>query len=986
MVHFYDIESLDNVFSLCNFKPDENTVDVYLLCDDAFLMSEDDFKQKLLSRIYERNKNFNGSITLYDLRYRPANEHLAKTFGLSDAYLINDKKNRSSYPDDFRLVCDTDPDYNEDKHPFLAGYNSYNYDTTMLAIYFADVWEIVAPTSNNGLTQPTLRFIPAKAKHLRTCNDDLFSAKFKNAMPSYLTMRIDPVTNSWTKQNYQDARWKIRKNMMLSGRHIDVARLNEKQQKVGLKRLIGMMGGQILESDKLSQGTDHIENTDQLLDLIAYNISDCVNLKYYVFDNNVYQGGFILKKQLLHTYPELIYEKLPNKYAPDIRPECVRRDRLTIDSSSAQFSTKALCPYDHLPDIPCVSFMYPSERKAKELGVPRLNILEESKKFFYGLYPQPELRARFDVIYNYYKSIEGKNFNDSDNYRNDHGTTIPLRKLSEFNIEDTTLPYFNADGTPSTCFVIFSIGGIHGAEYNKVLFDHDMQEYQDKLSIMNYAKQQYPNPVDLKKAKHIEINGEKIPATKFLKTGATLSHAEYKDITKDKPQLFKLEKGSMKLNKKYAYTSHDVSTHEDFTSYYPNLLRMLSAFFNAGLGYDRYAEVFDNKQNYGFLMKEKNQNLTPELSKKYRKLREATGLVIDPLHISEEERALYSILREGTKLILNSASGAGDANFDSNIRMNNMIISMRAIGQMFSWRIGQAQAYNGAKITSTNTDGLYSVLDAKLNNEILERESANIGVEIEPEPVFLISKDSNNRIELDPANGKIISASGGSLACRKGPNPTKSLAHPAIIDWALTEYMIYASFQNKSGTTLSTEFNENAGRNILLHAREEFEPRKYLQMMQNVIASSTGSMNFIFSVRPEAKSQPIIMQHYNRVFIMKDGIANTVHLQAANAKQITPATMKKRQREGLRAQIHDPIAVKVLASNGVISTTLPTDKEAVVKKVTGIDTGWFMRIDNRALCDIPDNEVNEIIDNLDIEKYLGLFRDAFEENWRNRTE
>ena len=42
------------------------------------------------------------------------------------------------------------------------------------------------------------------------------------------------------------------------------------------------------------------------------------------------------------------------------------------------------------------------------------------------------------------------------------------------------------------------------------------------------------------------------------------------------------------------------------------MLRMLKAFYNLGLGYDRYAEIFDNKQNYGFLMKPKNANLTQE--------------------------------------------------------------------------------------------------------------------------------------------------------------------------------------------------------------------------------------------------------------------------------------------------------------------------------------------------------------------------------------
>lgn len=139
MVYFYDIESLVNVFSLCNYKPEENHTDVYLLCDDMYLMNVPNFETQLLDRIHEKNKNFNGTITLYNLQEREANEHLAATFGLSDAYMINDPNAKSSYPDKFRITCDTDPDYDENKHPFLGGYNSNNYDTTMLAIYFADV-------------------------------------------------------------------------------------------------------------------------------------------------------------------------------------------------------------------------------------------------------------------------------------------------------------------------------------------------------------------------------------------------------------------------------------------------------------------------------------------------------------------------------------------------------------------------------------------------------------------------------------------------------------------------------------------------------------------------------------------------------------------------------------------------------------------------------------------------------------------------------
>ena len=173
---------------------------------------------------------------------------------------------------------------------------------------------------------------------------------------------------------------------------------------------------------------------------------------------------------------------------------------------------------------------------------------------------------------------------------------------------------------------------------------------------MAYVKSVYPDPLDLKKAKTIEMpDGTIRPATDFLKSGSTLKHSEWKNIRRKEPVLFaKTDKGGTKLHPRYVYTSIAYANHEDFTSYYPNLLRMMKAFYNEGLGYDRYGEIFDQKSKYGKLMKDET--------------------------LLKDERERYKVLREGVKLILNSASGAGDATFDSNIRVNNQIISMRIIG------------------------------------------------------------------------------------------------------------------------------------------------------------------------------------------------------------------------------------------------------------------------------------------------------------------
>lgn len=978
--YFYDIESLSNAFTLANFKDDENHIDIFYLVDDNTLITND-FLNDVTQRIYEKNKNFSGTVSLYNLKEPESNALLAKTFGLSSAYYANNPNNKSKYPDEYRLVCDTDTDYDENVHPYLLGYNSYHYDTTMMAMYF---YEIIDLSKNV--------FVPTNALQMRKYNNELFMDMFNGPCKNmedrlrydYKTCGID--SDGFGPMDYRNIKAIIRKNMLLSGRHIDVARLNEKQSKVGLKRILGGQGYQILESDKLRPGQDNIENADQFLDLIAYNVSDVVNLKK-LFMHKTYQSSFTLKKQLLKTYPELIYSEKKGTYKPEISPTTVRNDRLVIDSSSAQLATKALCPYGHLEDYDTVSFMYPSEAKSKEFGIPRVNVLEESKKFFEKHFTQPEIRARFNEMYEYYKNIEGKNFNSSDNYLIDHGIDpneedataflpdeLKPYKLSALPTPNTCMFYYKKDGTPSSCFVNFSTGGIHGAEYNEDLYNYDMEMYEEAIEswkhdveIFDEVKKTYPNPCDLKINKGIVLDGVKYNPSVFLKPKATKEEAYYKDYPAPprKPEVFKITpSGSWNVDKRYTFTSSAMTNHEDFTSYYPNMLRMMDAFFNPGLGYDRYGEIFDDKTKYGVMMKDKS--------------------------LTADERELYSVMRNGTKLILNSASGAGDANFESNVRMNNKIISMRIIGQLFTWRIGQAQTIEGASIISTNTDGLYSVLEPEHNNEILARESADIHVEIEPEPIFLISKDSNNRAEIKVKKdgsglGEVESASGGTLGCRRGPNPEKSLAHPAILDWALTEYLIVAA-TNYKGTSLNEPFNDEIGMSILKSARGEFnDDVQTLTMFQNVIASSPGSQRFIFATTDQNPDFAMPLQHYNRCFIAKDGTPGTYHLKAAVAKAITDATQKKRKKDNERPQQHDATASEILTINGVNVQSLPQNKEATVVKVTGVEDIWYMHVNNSDLHLMPQNEIDDILDNLDYEKYLLLLRDSFENNWRNMT-
>ena len=306
--------------------------------------------------------------------------------------------------------------------------------------------------------------------------------------------------------------------------------------------------------------------------------------------------------------------------------------------------------------------------------------------------------------------------------------------------------------------------------------------------------------------------------------------------------------------------------------------------------------------------------------------------------------------------------------------------------QLFTYRIGQAQTYKGAKVTSTNTDGLFTVLDADINNKILEQESADIHVEIEPEPTYLISKDTNNRLEMDDKTGKIVNESGGTLGCRKGPNPAKALAHPAILDWALAEYLVTACVkpvaQDGTKRGLFDIFHKQTGLNILEAAKTAFSPVDYLTMFQHIVSSSAGSVRYIFGLRDNDPT-PVIMQHYNRMFFVKDAGPDTVHLWAAFAKKLTPATKKKRIKNNEPMQQHDPLAVEVLGLNGVKLNDIPNDKEAVITRVTNVDSKRNVLILNRNLHTMTDSEINAIIDRLDYDAYIKLLAHIYMGSWKN---
>lgn len=796
---YYNIKSYKDIFIICLYYEINHLFEIYYLSDNSFFNRNISFMtEKIKKNMTEYDGDceisFSGEMRTYDLRDMGSSLRLAKLTGF-----VSDSLN-------YTITCDTDDRYSPERYPYIMGYHNWNYGSSMLALYLCEVLR----TGTDG--QPV--FVPAAPALMNQFHEELHSQYFKKNMPERLkyiyivdsketrardTLRIN---DRYLKPVMNTNASRVRRYQFMTGRHVDIARLNEKKSDASLDRQTGILGYRIHDFNIPMTGQGEHEETGRYCKILECIVSETENLKKLFHDKN-YIMTLKLKRQLIMDYPELVYEKKPGSgrenYTPDVGAKNIRYDRMTVNATSARIVSNCLCPYGKLRDADMVSFLYPSRDKAGQLGVPQVNVLDEIYKFI-----KEEMRPlvrdwqgrdilqKLKEMVDMFRSIEGRNFNDT--------LASEAEKLDWYS-RKINVPYMNQEGRYSGCYVTFSMGGLHGAQYNKEKFEQELHESGQKIEL-------FPKDAN----------------------------------------------GDTSLDKRYAVTSFGNANHEDFISYYTILLCNMEAFKNEGIGYDRYEEIFRSKVELEKLMKDKN--------------------------LSEGQRNLYSVMRENTKLILTSASGAADVNYNSSIRMNNQIISMRIIGQLFTWRIGQAQALKGAEVISTNTDGLYTVMDEKLNSEILEREAEKVYVGIKPEVVYLVSKDSNNRLEgiYNGYSGNsmnditVTGAHGGQLNGMNGAITTKSPDHPVIIDWALAEILKWKALNGRMD-----EFSDEMGMNLIKRiAPCQFpEKREHLRMFQHIISSSPDKKIYNFGTKvPYAlnnsnKITPIAIAKCNRVFYVE---------------------------------------------------------------------------------------------------------------------
>ena len=135
---YNDIESFNNIFTLALFFEESKILEIYHLLDPTpGIHLTPALLENTKHRIKAANKNFGApeeNIFFFDLHERESNERLAQWIGISDA----DPRNHttSSFPKCFEPTADVHPYFDENVMPYFFGYNSKNYDTTMLAAYY----------------------------------------------------------------------------------------------------------------------------------------------------------------------------------------------------------------------------------------------------------------------------------------------------------------------------------------------------------------------------------------------------------------------------------------------------------------------------------------------------------------------------------------------------------------------------------------------------------------------------------------------------------------------------------------------------------------------------------------------------------------------------------------------------------------------------------------------------------------------------------
>lgn len=756
---------------------------------------------------------------------------------------------------------------------------------------------------------------------------------------------------------------------------VDCAFLNEKQiekgrPKIGLKTLVGIKGGSIIESESNTKG-----HSDNIYEDILYNINDIVELRDVTYPG-VMEQTFKIRKNLLNTYPSL------------------KEHGITVNSTSAKFVEYIVAPNEPIKDDPVVSYMYPAKHIADKLGVKQTDVLEDTKDWFIkNVYQQivkhnkkkaDAYLAKFMSIYSYYDAFRGKNWNESSLHKMMYN--IPAHTKAErrelMRTYGTMLPFLDKYGNDTFTQVNFSSGGIHGSEIFKdqLLADRkkikELKEKYGKISMIPRGSVPAALLNLIKIQSRESYNGFPVSLSHeiphfYFNTKQVDEILDPEDFTPFMYSDSKTKKKEMLLDR-YKYTSIGEAIHQDFEGYYPMLMINLGVFYD-GNGNDPY----DDQYQFRLRVKHTLKTLTFG-TKKYEDT---------------------DIEQQGYKLVLNSASGILDGSFDTNLRANNKAIAMRSIGQMFTFRIGMLLALEGATVPSTNTDGLYVFnMDLDKNKQLVDEELKKLYIKIEPEPLFLVSKDSNNRMEMEGT--KITSARGGTLTSWSGARVDNNLSHPALVDKVMTLYL-------RNAKTLDGEVNEAAVKDALHEYLEnptildDFKDyddalkRTLVYMSSWVMRSTSGSIMidnkdniYPGTVRAWLTNEGVHLYKYgtrkSKPSKTLDGYASQLF---NDSKLGNPEVLNYLSQVGALNKYFDrAVSVKEYNENRkVINGKVTGDSVYTVidAKISHLPPESTVYINNHSILKMTPQEIDEIYNKIDFDGYIDMLVE-FADTWHNK--
>lgn len=310
---------------------------------------------------------------------------------------------------------------------------------------------------------------------------------------------------------------------------------------------------------------------------------------------------------------------------------------------------------------------------------------------------------------------------------------------------------------------------------------------------------------------------------------------------------------------------------------------------------------------------------------------------------------------------------------------------------MFTYRIAAALAIEGARIPSSNTDGIY-VFDMPIdkNTKIVDRELKKLYISIDPEPLYLVSKDANNRMEM--SNGKVTSARGGTLTSWSGARVDNRLSHPAIVDKVMTYYLQLTDLKGDvDQTKIKQALKQYYDNPVILDEFKDFpdaSKRTFVYMASWVMRSTSGSI-FIDS---NDKIHPGTI----RVWLTKSGPS----LKRYTTRKAKPSKSFTKFAEMLpkTSKIGDPDLLTYLTRVNALDkyfTRAATVEEylqnipdnistyVVAKaKISGLPDKAHLLTNNNSLLKMSEKDIDDIYQQLDLSMYAEMISE-FAKVWQN---